>query len=163
MAPADAQTQRVDLAASRLVVEGPMFWRKRRLPTPFAQIVFRLLTLTVGRFAPNLTRSLLQKILITGKPKAPATFRREIVLRDDAIEVTDEIALAERLAGGSGGASRVTDVAFGPDATSIYVANSNTFQRSVLLPWAFDAEAVASLNTSGRATIRRAIETPRRR
>jgi hypothetical protein len=77
--------------------------------------------------------------------------------------VTVDIALAVRLGGGSGGAPRVTDVAFGPDATSIYVANSNTFQRSVLLPWAFDAEAVASLNTSGRATIRRTIETPRRR
>ena len=41
----------------------------------------------------------------------------------------------------------------GSDATSIYVANSNTFQESVLLPWVDLRDHVPALNESGRVEL----------
>ena len=47
----------------------------------------------------------------------------------------------------------VTRVMVGSDATSIYVANSNTYQESVLLPWREYPMAAESLRAQGRATL----------
>lgn len=101
--------------------------RRHNLPTPFKNIVFRVLLLTIGRFNANLTRSMLQKILITGKPTTPFRFERTIELRADRVIVEDRIDAA----------APITRLAVGADGTSIYVANSNVYQESVLCPWQF--------------------------
>jgi hypothetical protein len=114
-----------DVSDGRFSVSGYFSRRPTRLPTPWKMLCFRLLTLTVGRLAPNLIRSTLQKLLITGKPATGLRFMRVIHLKTEAVVVEDHIdATADfrRLSCGS-------------DATSIYVANSNVYQESVLCPW----------------------------
>lgn len=133
-------------------VEGVFQERKPLLPTPFKQLVFRVLLLTVGRFNANLVRSLLQKKLIVGKRKLPIRFKRRIEFASDAITVTDTVE--------SNGA-RFSRLSAGTDATSIYVANSNTFQLSRLVPWTdLDAATVEKLNRDGRVEIVRRIAVP---
>jgi len=51
-----------DLQNHRLRAAGRLCRRRAKLPTPFTQILFRLVNLTLGRFAPNLLRALLQKL-----------------------------------------------------------------------------------------------------
>jgi hypothetical protein len=105
------------------MVEGVFSLRRTKLSSPLKLVIFRLLLLTIGRFAPNLTRSLIQKLLITQKPRTKYRFSREVRFLDDKVEISDEIKdpiPLKRLSAGS-------------DATSIYVANSNTYQESVLI------------------------------
>ncbi|GJQ28470.1 MAG: hypothetical protein HBSAPP03_03540 [Phycisphaerae bacterium] len=121
-APIDA-----DPAAGRFTVRAVLCRRRHNLPTPFKNIVFRALLLTVGRFNANLTRSMLQKILITGKPTTPFRFERTVEFMPDRVIVIDRIDAS----------APITRLAVGADGTSIYVANSNVYQESVLCPWQF--------------------------
>lgn len=114
-----------DAQRGEFTVEGDLCRRRRNLPTPFKFIIFRILLLVIGRFNANLTRSLLQKILITGKPKTKFRFKRRVKLLDDRVEVTDYIPADVPL----------RRLSVGADATSIYVANSNVYQESVLCKW----------------------------
>jgi hypothetical protein len=119
---------RADAETRRFSVSGKMCRRKSKLATPLTQIIFRALNLTLGRFAPNLLRALLQKVLITGKPRTGYEFAREFEFLPDRIVITNRL---KKPAGAAG----LSSLHVGSDATSIYVANSNVFQRSVLLPW----------------------------
>ncbi len=114
-----------DPARNEFSVTGWFCRRRRNLPTPFKFVIFRLLLLTIGRFNANLTRHLLQKILITGKPKTQFRFKRTLRLESDRVIVTDFVPRDMPLKRLSAGA----------DATSIYVANSNVYQESVLCRW----------------------------
>ena len=51
----------------------------------------RLWLLTIGRFNANLTRSIVQKIAITGKPKTSYRFKRVISVDTRKVTVTDFI------------------------------------------------------------------------
>ncbi len=136
-------------------VEGHMARRRVMLPTPFKQIIFRLLNLAIGRFAPNLLRALLQKKLILGKPRTGWRFAREIRFADDAIEIEDTLWRPA-------GEPALESVHAASDATSIYVANSNVYQESVLLPWRdLGADFMRAVNRDGQATARHRV-TPRR-
>src|SRR5690606_37613503 len=117
-----------DEANSRIEMSGQFNRRRSPLPTPFKQLVFRVLLLTIGRFNANMVRSLLQKILITGKARVPIRWHRAIKFDDDSINITDRVEVQEK-------GIRFKRLASGSDATSIYVANSNVYQDSVLLPW----------------------------
>lgn len=136
-----------------LVVAGQLCRRRAPIMTPLKQIVFRLLSLTLGRLNPNWLRILIQKIFITGKPVIAATFRRTFRFQADGIEVTDEIDLKD-----FGGEPRA--VLLSPDSTSIYVANSNTYQATNLLPLRRLDQLLAGLRQSrfGKETWR--IEYP---
>ncbi len=108
-------------------VKAHLSRRKHTLPTPFTSIVFRIGMITLGRFNANLVRSALQKILITGKPHTPYEVERTIRFGSGRVVVEDRLPrdlVFARLAVGS-------------DATSIYVANSNVYQESVLCRWQF--------------------------
>jgi len=131
---------------------GRMCERRVRLPTPARQIVFRAINLTLGRFASDLLRRWLQKLLITGKPRTDYTFSRQFAFTDDNIEILDEIGLPR---GGAGSSANLVSLHAASDATSIYVANSNVYQRSVLLPWQDLGSALPELNARGRASVRR--------
>lgn len=117
-----------DLERRIFTAAGQMCLPRQKLATPFKQIVFRVVNLTLGRFAPNLLRALLQKVLITGKPRTDWFFSRRFEFHEDRILITD--ALSHKPGG-----RRLRRLHAGSDATSIYVANSNVFQRSVLVPW----------------------------
>lgn len=131
--------------ALTMEVSGVFQVRKQLLPTPFTQILFRLFMLTLGRFDANRVRAFLQKILIVQKAPLKIRFRRRIVAEDNRLTVIDEIR-------------KPADVQFlrlsaGTDATSIYVANSNVFQESTLLPWRHFTEAeVDRLNREDKLT-----------
>ncbi len=116
----------VNLEKREFRVKGNLFKRKTKLPTPFKQIIFRILLLTIGRFSANLVRSLLQKMLITGKPRTKYRFERTIRFNDNNLEIED------RLLGNTPDFERLS---VGSDCTSIYVANSNVYQESVLCEW----------------------------
>lgn len=114
-----------DPARGVFTTSAPLCRRRSNLPTPFKNIVFRCLLLTIGRFNANLTRRLLQKILITGKPRLEWSFSRTLKFEADRVVVEDRFPRNvpwQRLSVGS-------------DGTSIYVANSNVYQESVLCPW----------------------------
>ena len=91
----------------------------------FKNLILRVWCLVIGRFNANLTRSLVQKIAITGKPKTNFDFEREIEILSDRVRVTDRLS------------SNIPfrRLSIGSDATSIYVANSLTYQESRLCPW----------------------------
>ncbi len=108
---------------------GFLSFRRHQLSSPVKQIAFRAMNLSLGRFNPNLVRSTLQKVLITGKPRSKARFSRRITFEERSIVIRDHVSL-------EGDVFDLKRLSRGTDATSIYVANSNTFQESVLLPWA---------------------------
>lgn len=143
---------KVSADARSVEVRGPFHERKVMLPTPAKQVIFRLLLLSIGRFNANLVRSLLQKKLITGKAPTGLRFRRRVRCLPDRVEILDEVR-------GSGG-ERLRRLSSGSDGTSIYVANSNTFQRSRLLPWMHFPEAAEDFNRDGVAKILRTIAIP---
>lgn len=111
--------------SSTLEVEGDFCIRKPNGMTIFKQLLLRLWLLIVGRFNANLTRSIVQKIAITGKPKTSYRFRRKISIDPKRVDVTDFIPKEMPL----------KRLSIGSDATSIYVANSLVFQESRLSPW----------------------------
>jgi hypothetical protein len=133
-----------DAAAGTLTVRGIFCRRRSPLMTPAKQIVFRLLALTVGRCNPNWLRLLIQKLFITGKAATPATFERTIRFRDDAIEISDTIDLH--------GAESPAAIVAAPDSTSIYVASSNSFQATNLLPVRRLDQLLAALRRDGRGS-----------
>jgi hypothetical protein len=136
----------VDPQAGRVTVRGKLAWRKHQVSSPPKQIAFRTVNMTVGRLSANALRSTLQKVLITGKPFTNIRFQRDIDLTDDDIVIRDKIDMA-------GSNIKIDKVMVGSDATSIYVANSNTFQESVLLPWIDVPDAVDQLRRAGEANL----------
>jgi len=134
---------RADVENARFIAKGPMSKRRYPLPSPVKQMAFRSMNLSVGRLGPNAVRAILQKVLITGKPRTDVSFERTFEFGEDSIKIENIVD-----------ASKVDDtfesMATGSDATSIYVANSNTFQESVLLPWNELDEHVGELNRNRR-------------
>jgi hypothetical protein len=129
----------VDIDRGEVTVSGSMCKRRHPLPSPIKQMAFRTMNLSIGRFSANGVRSILQKVLITGKPRTNVKFRRSFRFSDDDIAICDHIdATAE--------STEFDGLSVGSDATSIYVANSNTFQESVLLPWQDFDHLTADLN-----------------
>ena len=106
-------------------VEGDFCRRKPNLMSVFKQLLPRGWVLFIGRFKANLTRSIIQKMAITGKPKLPYRFKREIILLAETVKVNDYFPENMPL----------KRISIGSDATSIYVANSLTHQESRLCPW----------------------------
>ena len=118
-------TETFEKSSSTLQVEGDFCIRKPNGMSVFKQLLLRLWLLTIGRFNANLTRSIIQKIAITGKPKTSFRFKRKISVEKEQVLVTDFIP--EKMP--------LKRLSVGSDATSIYVANSLVFQESRLCPW----------------------------
>lgn len=132
-------------------VSGRFAKRKTRLATPATQILFRLLNLSLGRFAPDLLRSVLQKILITGKPWTHYRFTRRFIFADTEIQIVDKI---QNPMGQHAKSNDWVSLHLGSDATSIYVANSNVYQQSVLVPWQDLSLMLKDLSEQGHASYR---------
>jgi len=137
----DTNDTSADPDVERYSVAGAMCRRKSRLATPMTQIMFRLVNLTIGRFWPNFLRATLQKLLITGKSPTEYRFRREFQFQPDGVRIINR--MEKSVASGP-----LLSLHVGSDATSIYVANSNVYQRSTLLPWRPMKKLLAELNES---------------
>ncbi len=127
---------------NELTVRGNLCRRRAVVMTPLKQMIFRALTLTVGRINPNWLRMLIQKLFITGKAATESTFSRTIRFNADAVEIIDEVELR--------GTRRVSEVVTAPDSTSIYVASSNAFQAANLLPVRRLEKLLGALQSGGR-------------
>lgn len=136
-----------EVEKDRISVRGSMGWAKQKGMTPLNLLLLRVLTLTLGRFAPNLVRGLLQKVLITGKKPAPFRFHRELLWSGAGWTVRDEIE-AESWSG-------VEAAAIGGDQTSIYVVMSRTFQAGQLQPWLDLTERVRGLKAGQKLELER--------
>jgi hypothetical protein len=129
---------------NELTVRGKLCRRRAPVMTPLKQMIFRLLTLTIGRANPNWMRSVVQKLFITGKAVTDATFSRTIRFSKNAVEIADEIDLKN--------VGRAAEAVTAPDSTSIYVASSNPFQAANLLPVRRLENLLAQLRESGRGS-----------
>jgi hypothetical protein len=141
----------VDVRRGRARVIAPLGWTRRRLPSPLKQALFRAVTGTVGRVAPNLVRGALQRALITGRRLAPFTLQRELDWSSDPPTVTDTLRA-------SPGAPALSKLYRSTDATSIYVATSNGGQDGALLLWEDLSEHLHELRESGSVSIRRELK-----
>ncbi|RMH71119.1 MAG: hypothetical protein D6680_22250 [Cyanobacteria bacterium J007] len=128
----------VEVREDEILIQGKLGWAKQQQMTPFKAIVLRLVMLSFGRFFPNLIRRILQKMLITGKNKAPFDFIRRLRWNGQQWEIIDEL-IADSWNG-------VKAVGIGADQTSIYVVMSRTFQPGQLQPWLDLSDRVQSLS-----------------
>lgn len=136
-----------DENTKRLVVFGQLDVRGAKYSSPTRQILFRVLNISMGLFNENLLRKFLQKVLITGKKKTSVEFKRELTFRDDDIEIVTEFH-SDKVQ------TKLLSAHIASDATSIYVANSNVFQQSVLLPWISLDKFCMTFNEKGQACVR---------
>ena len=111
-----------------IFIAGALGWAKQSVMTTPKLIMLRLLMIFGGRLFPNLIRSLLQKLLIVGKQKAPFNFKRWFKFEDGRWIIKDELTAAK-------GWDQVRSVGLGVDQTSIYVVMSRTFQSGQMAPW----------------------------
>jgi hypothetical protein len=128
----------VEVTGDRIQIQGHLGWAKQKQMTPINLMILRVVMLTVGRFFPNLIRSLLQKLLIVGKTAAPFRFTRELRWADGHWYVTDTLKADDW--------SPVEAVGIGAAQTSIYVVMSRTYQAGQLQPWLDLSDRLPSLS-----------------
>ncbi len=138
----------------RVEVSGQFGFIRPRFANPLKFILFRIGLLVLGRFSSNLIRGVLQRMLITGKRKAPIAFKRTFVF-GDKIKIIDEIKYLFPLAKKE---LYIEKLFAGTDHTSIYVAASNSYQESALQPWVDYADLIGELEGHGTARYERVIE-----
>lgn len=169
----------------RVLVERELCWVRWETASPLKQAVFYLGMWLAGRFWRSGVRWLLQRRLITGRPKAPIRLSRRIELPPSGLwpAISDRSSkeassfAQETLGAATAGDSndnggswtlRVTDtiqllnrrikvrrMAYGPEGDWVYTAVAGAYHPSVLSPWTDLAELVEPLNRTGQVTIRR--------
>lgn len=117
----------IEAGEERISISGAFGWAKQTSMSTWKLLVLRLGMLLFGRFFPNLTRRLLQRLLITGKSEAPFRFARSLEWSNGHWTVRDEVH-APRW-------SEIESAGIGSDQTSIYVVMSRTFQAGQLQRW----------------------------
>ncbi|PSB13693.1 hypothetical protein C7B76_18915 [filamentous cyanobacterium CCP2] len=127
----------VEVNPDEILIRGQLGWAKQKQMTPLNLMILRVVMLTVGRFFPNLIRSLLQKILIVGKADAPFQFSRQLRWQTDRWHITDELKADSW--------KNVISAGIGCDQTSIYVVMSRTYQVGQLQEWLDLTEQVNAL------------------
>lgn len=142
-------TYEYELGENEIIIHGHLGWAKQKLMTPLNLIILRGVMLTVGRFFPNLIRKILQKMLITGKQKAPFKFVRRLQWIDGQLQITDSLS-AESW-------DKVLSAGIGCDQTSIYVVMSRTFQAGQLQPWLDLTAEIKRLSPGESLTVQRIL------
>jgi hypothetical protein len=117
----------IQVAPDQVIISGQLGWAKQKQMTTLNLLILRVIMFTIGRFFPNLIRKLLQKVLITGKTKAPFAFKRCLTWKEGQWLVQDELKAEDW--------QNVKSVGIGGDQTSIYLVMSRTFQVGQLQPW----------------------------
>jgi hypothetical protein len=127
----------VSIATDTFAIAGTMGWAKTVRMTPVRLLLLRAFASTVGRAWPNLTRRLLQRLLILGKSPAPYQFRREFRWEAAGLTITDTLQVPDWKA--------LASVGLSGHQTSIYVAMSRTYQAGQRQPWRDLTEQVRTL------------------
>ena len=118
------------------------------LPTPIKFILFRLLNITLGRFARDWIRRAIQYFLIHRQISFPFSLERKININQENISVTDQIiATAHHI--------RINKVFASSDLTTKYTASSNSWHQSRKFPWVEILDAVKALNENRKAIVKR--------
>jgi len=129
-----AVSSRVDTASqietgpSGFTVGKPLMTLRQQYATPWIFLVFRKFLFFFGPFAwsSRFLRSYFQKKMITGKEPLKCLYRREVTVREDAIELNTTVEKAEIVRE----AVRTTDL------VPVYIAVSECFQKDMLkTPW----------------------------
>ena len=139
----------VDVNPDDILIRGQLGWAKQKQMTPLNLMILRVVMLTVGRFFPNLIRSLLQKVLIVGKSDAPFQFSRQLRWDNGRWLITDELKANEW--------DSVISAGIGCDQTSIYVVMSRTFQAGQMQEWLDFTDQVKRLPMGQPFTIEREL------
>jgi hypothetical protein len=134
-------------------IQGYFGYAKQRVPTPLTMLIFHAGMMTLGRWWSNGIRALLQKLLIVGKRPTALRFQRTVQFYPD-VTITDEIWDERPRRRGSHG---LTALYAGTDHTSIYVAMSNAYQATCLLPWTDLSAYVEELQRTGHVQIIRPV------
>ena len=138
----------IQVEEGKISISGSLGWAKQTQMTPSKLMVLRLVTLSVGRFFPNLVRRILQKVLITGKTAAPFQFERRFEWQGQW-RITDRVT--------SDAWQNVVAAGIAPDQTSIYVVMSRTYQAGQLQPWLNLTEQVRSLKPGEPLVVERSL------
>ncbi|MBE7385249.1 MAG: hypothetical protein F6J95_028105 [Leptolyngbya sp. SIO1E4] len=138
-----------DITENRICVRGQLGWSKQTQMTPFKLIILRAVMLSFGRFFPNLIRSLLQKMLITGKRQAPFEFMRQIDWQNGQWQITDQLKAPSW--------RTVQSVGISSHQTSIYVVMSRVFQAGQLHPDLELTDRVKMLKEGQPLTVTRSL------
>jgi hypothetical protein len=117
----------VELSEDQISIRGSLGWAKQTQMTTPKLLILRGVMITLGRFFPNLIRTLLQRMLITGKQAAPFTFQRTLSYSNGTWQIGDELEAQTW--------EPVIAAGIGGDQSSIYVVMSRTFQAGQLQPW----------------------------
>ena len=137
----------VELDDHTIRIRGRLGWAKQTQMTPLKLLILRFVNLSLGRFSPNLVRTLLQKILITGKQQTPFQFLRQLTWRDGQWQISDELSADSWQSVEAAGISG--------HQTSIYVVVSRVYQEGQLQPWVDLTERVQALSEGQRLTVER--------
>lgn len=113
----------------KLVIEGYCYEYKDLVFSPLLFLLFRSFLNLIGRFLPpNFVRSLIQaKVILKKKKKFPLRFRKEIDT-ESFDEVTYHFFLEKK-------SIRLSELWIATDATFIYVATSQPYQKGSLESW----------------------------
>jgi hypothetical protein len=139
----------VEVSPDEILIRGQLGWAKQKQMTPLNLMILRVVMLTVGRFFPNLIRSLLQKILIVGKADAPFQFSRQLRWQNGRWQITDELKANTW--------ENVVAAGIGCDQTSIYVVMSRTYQVGQLQGWLDLTDRVRKLGLNDALIVKREL------
>ncbi len=131
-----------------LTIKSSLYNYSQILPSPFKQLVFRILTIGLGLKFSKIIRIILQKILITSKQPTSTKLERVISFKQDRVEITDKIKTPDK---------DFKNIYIPSDFTGIYVASSQPYSLSTLLPWENYSQQVETLNKTGELTIKRSF------
>ena len=137
------------LRENELIVQGWMGWAKTQTMTTLKNVVLRVLMTSVGRFSPDLVRRVLQKLLISGRERAPFRFTRRLSWDGRQVVVVDEIE--------SDKWANVIAAGIGSAQTSIYNVMSRVFHPSQLVPWEDCSGALQEVGEDGLLRVRRVL------
>ena len=137
------------LRENELIVQGWMGWAKTQTMTTLKNVVLRVLMTSVGRFSPDLVRRVLQKLLISGRERAPFRFTRRLSWDGRQVVVVDEIE--------SDKWANVIGAEIGSAQTSIYNVMSRVFHPSQLVPWEDCSGALQEVGEDGLLRVRRVL------
>jgi hypothetical protein len=143
----------VHFGVDEVSIQGAFGFVSRWRPSPWRLLMFRLALLTAGRFASNLLRRLLQRLLIVGKRPAPLEFRRTVRF-GAAVTLIDEVWYPAQ---GRRRRSRLRTLFAGSDHTAIYIATSQAFQASSLQPWTDYTRYLPALEKQGVLRVERTL------
>lgn len=110
----------VKVKGDRVTISGGFYQTSRPVMDPYRFVAFRLFSLTAGRFkkAAYWLKALLVKVLIYKKKEVDVTFTREFELREDGIDVVDQL---------KGDAPGVVGLEPGENFTTIHMGSSRYF------------------------------------